>query len=452
MVIMDWLRRLVPGVLIGFLMVITLSGFAVGNYTFRDVEDNKWYTSGVEYVVQNGLMQGTDRFYFRPQGKVTRAQVAQILYNMDKTKVDIPLAGESNFIDVRESSWYAKAINYVYREGYMSGYGNKKFGPDDNVTREQLAQVLYRFAGNPYKGFNEELNSFKDGGLVSSWAKDAMSYMVSSGIMSGNGYGLNPKGTATRAELSIMLKNFGSTENIGFDPIELEVNRGVGYIDVTYNSMGSADKSIMVQILVSNTKISGTSANIFDGMTARMILPCGPSNNAKLVVYSGSGEHTYYTKVYEEDLVITEEDVNAAKTISCSRYDYEGQPIIRKVVDELWDDDKDVMTNMRSCYDWCDKNIRYDYQRVDDTLAYYIPDYYMLLEEKKGICGDYACLLTAMLRYKGIEAYEVLAPGHGYTVAIIDGKDIYMDACWGGDRYFNFKDGINENHRELKRY
>ena len=449
---MDWLRRLVPGVLIGFLLVITLSGFTVGNYTFRDVEDNTWYTSGVEYVVQNGLMQGTDRLYFRPQGKVTRAQVAQILYNMDKTKVDIPLAGESSFTDVRVSSWYSKAINYVYREGYMSGYGNNKFGPDDNVTREQLAQVLYRFAGSPTIVNDDRLNSFADSESISSWAKDAMSYMVSTGIMSGNGHGLNPRGTATRAEMSIILKNFGAVENIGFDPIELEVERGTGYIDVTYNSKGSAEKSIMVQILSPGTKISGTGANISDGMTARMILPCGPTDKARIVVYSASGTPTYYTKVYEEKLVITEEDVEAAKTLSCSRYDYEGQPIIRQVVDELWDDDADVMTNMRSCYDWCDKNISYNYQRVDDTLAYYIPDYYMLLEEKQGICGDYACLLTAMLRYKGIEAYEVLAPDHGYTVAIIDGRDVYMDACWGGSRYFDFQDGINENHKELKRY
>lgn len=449
---MDWLRRLVPGVLIGFLLVITLSGFTVGNYTFRDVEEGKWYTSGVEYVVQNGLMQGTDRFWFRPQGKVTRAQVAQILYNIDKTKVDIPLAGESAFTDVRVTSWYSKAINYVYKEGYMSGYGNNKFGPDDDVTREQLAQVLYRFAGSPYFGDNDELASFSDSNLISSWAKDAMSYMITSGIMSGNGHGLNPKGTATRAELSIMLKNFGAAESIAFDPIELEVERGVGYIDVTCNSKGNADKAILVQISCPRSKISGSSASISDGMTVRMILPCGPSDDARLIVYQGSGSPVKYLKVYEENIFITEADVNAAKTLSCSRYDYEGQPKLRGIVDSLWDDDADVMTNIKSCYDWCAKNIRYDNQRVDDTLSYYIPDYYMLLEEKKGICGDYACLLTAMLRYKGVEAYEVLAVGHGYTVAIIDGRDVYMDACWGGSRYFDFEDGINVNHKELQRY
>ena len=182
------MRRLVNLASLLFLsvgLVIVLSGFTVLNYEFKDVEDDKWYTPGIEYVVKEGLMQGVARYYFYPNSTVTRAQMAQILYNLDETKVEVdndtPLS--VYFSDVKLNGWYTKAIDYAFSEGYMSGYGNNKFGPDDYITRGQIACTLYNYLGVEYNGNYSELERFKDGNKTPSWARDALAYMVQSGVI-----------------------------------------------------------------------------------------------------------------------------------------------------------------------------------------------------------------------------------------------------------------------------
>ena len=143
--------------------------------------------------------------------QLSRAMMVQILYNLE----DRPAAAESAaFTDVAADAWYADAVNWAAGEGIVSGYGNGRFGPDDLITREQMANMLYYYA--QYKGYDVsaggELSSFTDGASTSGWAAEAVQWAVGSGLLSGKGGGvLDPQGTATRAEAASIFMRFAWT-------------------------------------------------------------------------------------------------------------------------------------------------------------------------------------------------------------------------------------------------
>ena len=110
---------------------------------FRDVDEDAWYHEAVDYALDNGLMSGVSSREFAPGSTLTRAMVAQMLYSLEGK----PAAGSADFADVAEGAWYADAISWAAGEGIVSGYGDT-FGPNDPITREQLAAILYRYAKN----------------------------------------------------------------------------------------------------------------------------------------------------------------------------------------------------------------------------------------------------------------------------------------------------------------
>ena len=134
--------------------------------------------------------------------------MAQILYNLEGRP---SVSGESSFTDVASGTWYANAVAWAAGEDIVSGYGDGTFGPEDSITREQIASILYRYA--QYKGYDVtqsgDLNTFTDGGQTSGWAETSMAWAVGSGLISGKGAGvLDPLGTATRAEVAQILMAF----------------------------------------------------------------------------------------------------------------------------------------------------------------------------------------------------------------------------------------------------
>ena len=110
--------------------------------TFSDVKAGDWFYDAVLYAYENGLMSGTGAAAFSPNQTLTRAMVAQVLYSMEGA----PAGGTSTFTDVAAGTWYASAVNWAAGNGVVSGYGDGTFGPNDNVTREQVAMILYSFA------------------------------------------------------------------------------------------------------------------------------------------------------------------------------------------------------------------------------------------------------------------------------------------------------------------
>ena len=179
-----------------------------GANPFTDVSEKDWFYGDVMFVYENGLMLGTSKTLFSPHGTATRGMMATILWRMEGSPAP---KGKNSFTDVEDGKWYADAITWTAENGIFAGYGKDKFGPDDPITREQLAAIFYRYAD--YKGYDlavkGNLDKFKDADKITDYAKTAMQWAVGSGLMKGkSGNLLDPQGTATRAEIAAMLHRF----------------------------------------------------------------------------------------------------------------------------------------------------------------------------------------------------------------------------------------------------
>lgn len=175
--------------------------------TFADVPASAWYYNAVEYVYENGLMSGVSGGRFAPDDTLTRAMLVQTLYAMEGR----PASASAGFADVASGDWYASAVNWAAANGVVSGVSETGFGPNNALTREQLALILYRFA--QYKGYDvtgtSDLAAYADGSSVSGWAAEAMGWAVDAGLISGvGGNQIAPTGTASRAQVAQILMNF----------------------------------------------------------------------------------------------------------------------------------------------------------------------------------------------------------------------------------------------------
>ena len=175
---------------------------------FTDISEKDWFYGDVMFVYENGLMLGTSKTLFSPHGTAMRGMMATILWRMEGSPVP---KGKNSFTDVEAGKWYADAITWTAENGIFAGYGKDKFGPDDPITREQLAAIFYRYAD--YKGYDltvkGDLDKFKDADKITDYAKTAMQWAVGSDLVNGkSGNLLDPQGTATRAEIAAMLHRF----------------------------------------------------------------------------------------------------------------------------------------------------------------------------------------------------------------------------------------------------
>ena len=190
---------------VGMLPIPTLA--VSGAHPFSDVPDNAWYSDAVQYVYEHGLMNGTDFFTFSPDTATSRGMLVTILHRMEGT----PPAMGIFFSDVPSGKYYTDSVAWASANHIAGGYGDGRFGPDDPVTREQLAVILYRYA--MYKGFDltasGHISAFPDGDKVSSWAVAALDWALERGLISGTGnHLLQPAGSATRAETATILARF----------------------------------------------------------------------------------------------------------------------------------------------------------------------------------------------------------------------------------------------------
>ena len=179
---------------------------------YSDVPMKEWYYDAVQYAASNGLMNGVGKNQFDPEGSMTRAMLVTVLWRYEGK----PMGYQNIFTDVnaKSGSWYIDAVAWAAANGIVGGVGNNKFDPDGNITREQMATILYRYAKK--KGIDTgkrgDLSGFPDGGKVESWAKDAMQWTVAEKIIGGSEGYLLPQGNATRAQVATILMRF--IENI----------------------------------------------------------------------------------------------------------------------------------------------------------------------------------------------------------------------------------------------
>ncbi len=174
---------------------------------FVDVADTDWFAQAVDYVYGKGLMVGTSDTTFGPYQTLSRAMVAAMLHRLAGTPAAKTATG---FGDVAADSWYGAAVAWAAENAVVSGLGDNRFAPLRDVTREQLAVMLFRYARAMGYDVSKtaELSAFADAGAVSDWAKEAMQWAVANGLLAGADGKLMPQGNATRAEAAAVMQRF----------------------------------------------------------------------------------------------------------------------------------------------------------------------------------------------------------------------------------------------------
>ena len=176
---------------------------------FVDVPAASWASDAVDYVSAHGIFSGTSENTFSPNIPITRGMVVKVLHNLEGNPV---VDYAMDFTDVDPDAYYSEAVRWAASEDIVNGYTDGTFGPDDSINREQLAVIVWRYAGSP--ATSQSLDCFTDVGEISGYAKEAMEWAVGAGIISGtSGATLSPKGIATRAQVAAILMRFFQNYN-----------------------------------------------------------------------------------------------------------------------------------------------------------------------------------------------------------------------------------------------
>ena len=174
---------------------------------FTDVAEGDWFYDAVRYAYENGLMDGVGGNRFAPNSATTRAQLVTILYRLEGQPA---VSGDLPFTDVEAGTWYTDAILWAAQNNIVNGVSDTEFAPGDDLTRQQLVTILYRYAES--KGYDvsasADLSGYPDAGQVQDYAQPAMAWAVAEGIVEGVDGNLNPAGNATRAQIATILMRF----------------------------------------------------------------------------------------------------------------------------------------------------------------------------------------------------------------------------------------------------
>lgn len=175
---------------------------------FTDVPQDAWYADGVAYCQAHGIMKGTGTAAFSPEGEVTRAMLATTLCRMSGSPA---ASAPPDFTDTKPGTWYGDAVAWAAEAGVMAGYGDGAFGVNDPATREQAVTILWRYAEEPVNGAEE---AFSDASSISDWARSAVRWADTAGILDGmaSGRRFSPQANVKRGELAAMLYRYLSRE------------------------------------------------------------------------------------------------------------------------------------------------------------------------------------------------------------------------------------------------
>lgn len=188
---------------------VSLNASAASASTMTDIPSGSWYESAVQYCLNNNYMSGESETKFNPNGTVSRAQMVQVLFNLEGQP---GLAGAPDvFDDVDITNWYFRAVTWAKAKNIASGTGATTFDPNAPVTREQVATFFANYAKfkNNYSGAQSDLSKYSDQNKISAWAKENISWAVNYGLMSGTSETtLDPQGTCIRAQLAQFIKNY----------------------------------------------------------------------------------------------------------------------------------------------------------------------------------------------------------------------------------------------------
>ncbi|MBR4661346.1 MAG: S-layer homology domain-containing protein, partial [Clostridia bacterium] len=207
-------------------IVMTAAGIAAAipagaaKIVFSDVGADRWSAASIEYAVENGYMNGVGGGLFDPEGPLTRAMVATVLWRREESPAP---AAPSGFSDVPAGEWYTDAVAWAKETGVVKGLTETTFGPDEYITREQLATMLFRFSSNAPVSVPEraDLTPFADDEKVSDWANEPLEWAVEAGIINGtDGNRLAPDGFATREQFAAIIERYDGSFKLAYnDPV-----------------------------------------------------------------------------------------------------------------------------------------------------------------------------------------------------------------------------------------
>lgn len=199
------IQRRILGLLLAAITLAAVVSAAVAAESsgFRDAPDDAWYADAVAYVQDHGIMNGTSGSTFSPDRTMTRAMVAAVLYRMEGSPA---VTGTDAFTDTPADAWYGDAVLWAAGEGVVTGYADGTFRPQNTITRQQLAAILWRYAGEPAA---EGAAPFADEASISAYARDAAAWARREGVISGRSGNLfDPNGPATRAQTTAILYRY----------------------------------------------------------------------------------------------------------------------------------------------------------------------------------------------------------------------------------------------------
>lgn len=203
-------KRVLSGALVLCMILALLPGtaMAAGTHPFTDVPQGHWANEAVGFVYEKGLMSGTDKTIFSPNDPTTRGMIVTILYRLEG---EPSVSSASGFKDVASGAWYDKAVRWAASQGVVNGTSSTTFEPEANITREQMAVILFRYAGS--KGYDvstrANLSGYGDVRSISSYATDALAWANGVGLITGDtSITLSPQGSATRAQAAVIFSRF----------------------------------------------------------------------------------------------------------------------------------------------------------------------------------------------------------------------------------------------------
>lgn len=205
--VISWI--IATGILLIGLMGVSMNASAASASNMTDIPSGSWYESAVRYCLNNNYMNGESETKFNPNGTVSRAQMVQVLYNLEGQPGYT--SGHTPFEDITPGSWYYNAVRWSEENGIASGTSATTFKPNAPVTREQVATFFANYAKfkNNYSGAQSDLSKYSDQNKISAWAKENISWAVNYGLMSGTSETtLDPQGTCIRAQLAQFIKNY----------------------------------------------------------------------------------------------------------------------------------------------------------------------------------------------------------------------------------------------------
>ncbi len=401
-----------------------VNAFPVHGDLFDDVNADAWFFPYVTYTLNKGIMTGKGNNLFAPSETLVRAQFAVVLWRISGSP---EAAWQGTYPDVPEGQFYTSAVEWASGEdvGVIGGYDEGNFGPNDNITREQMATMLYRYA--KYKNLDithtDDLETFPDAGSVTEFASEAMQWAVGSGIIKGDKGNLNPQGNTNRAECATMLQRFCET----FMPGELQnidLSAGSGAVFMTVDE-GSGDAWLKVTDAWAARGVAGVQAKVWcyddqsdAGIYNLVLQPDGSYGSSASVKYHGYHTGTYKMQAYILLDVGVRIPVGEVQTA-----EIEGTPGYYQVMNQVQGIYDAVGYDLYACYLWCVNNLSYRSLPIPLAPAdgYTAPEWYAM---QGFMYGSGNCYVYAAVFY-------YCALGLGYDAEYIEGRVPLLSGGYG---------------------